>query len=54
MMKKLLLVMLALSALAGVAEETPKKIAVFVQNRTRVPGMDDEVDGIAKKACGVV
>jgi len=24
----------------------PKKVAVFVQNRTRVPGMDDEVDGI--------
>ena len=23
-----------------------KKIAVFVQNRTRVPGMDDEVDGV--------
>ena len=24
----------------------PKTIAVFVQNRTRVPGMDDEVDGV--------
>lgn len=24
----------------------PKTIAVFVQNRTRVPGMDDEIDGI--------
>ena len=23
-----------------------KTIAVFVQNRTRVPGMDDEVDGV--------
>ena len=23
-----------------------KKIAVFVQNRTRVPGMDDEMDGV--------
>ena len=23
-----------------------RKIAVFVQNRTRVPGMDDEVDGV--------
>lgn len=45
-MKKLLLVMLALSALAGLSAEEPKKIAVFVQNRTRVPGMDDEVDGI--------
>ena len=27
-------------------ELEPAKIAVFVQNRTRVPGMDDEVDGI--------
>lgn len=24
----------------------PKKIAVFVQNRTRIAGMDDEVDGV--------
>ena len=24
----------------------PKKIAVFVQNRTRLAGMDDEVDGV--------
>ncbi|MGN0833329.1 MAG: PEGA domain-containing protein, partial [Kiritimatiellia bacterium] len=45
-MRKLLLVMLALSALVGLAEEEPRRIAVFVQNRTRVPGMDDEVDGI--------
>jgi len=27
-------------------EVTPKKVAVFVQNRTRVAGMDDEMDGI--------
>lgn len=26
--------------------DAPKSIAVFVQNRTRVPGMDDEIDGI--------
>lgn len=28
-----------------------KKIAVFVQNRTRVAGMDDEVDGIRDRLC---
>ena len=29
-----------------VQEAAPKKIAVFVQNRTRVAGMDDEMDGV--------
>ena len=45
-MKKLMLALLALSALVAVAEGETRKVAVFVQNRTRVPGMDDEVDGI--------
>ncbi len=29
-----------------VQQSAPKKIAVFVQNRTRVAGMDDEIDGV--------
>jgi hypothetical protein len=47
-MKKLLIVAFAaLAAVTVVAQEAElKKIAVFVQNRTNVPGMDDEVDGI--------
>jgi len=44
-MKKLLLIGFAMLALFGFAENE-KKITVFVQNRTKVPGMDDEVDGI--------
>ena len=47
-MKKLLIVAFAaLAAVTVVAQEAElKKIAVFVQNRTRVAGMDDEIDGI--------
>ena len=56
-MKKLLMVLVASLALSGAAQEQfstsasaaeapQKKVAIFVQNRTRVPGMDDEIDGI--------
>ena len=59
-MKKLIGMVLAGAAMAVVAQEvtsgtaTPvpstevpvKKVAVFVQNRTRMPAMDDEIDGI--------
>lgn len=31
-----------------------KKIAVFVQNRTRVAGMDDEVDGVRDRLCAAL
>lgn len=52
-MKKLVLFFVA-ACVAGVSVFTcraaesaaPKKAAVFVLNRTRVPGMDDETDGI--------
>lgn len=48
------MIALAMAVLGGFAaeqqkqEQTPaqKRVAVFVQNRTRVPGMDNEVDGI--------
>lgn len=32
----------------------PKTIAVFVQNRTRVPGMDDEIDGVRDRLCAAL
>lgn len=47
-MKKLLFLFVA-ALVAGVAfaqEAAPKKVAVFVQNRTRVPGMNEEVASI--------
>jgi len=41
-------VALAIPTLEAAETETPelKKVAVFVKNNTKVPGMDDEVDGI--------
>lgn len=42
----------AVSSAQGVAEI--KKIAVFVQNRTRVAGMDDEVDGVRDRLCAAL
>lgn len=54
-MKKLAIAMAAIAAVCGVAfaqdayepqDAALKTIAVFVQNRTRVPGMDDEIDGV--------
>ena len=53
-MKKLIGMVLAGAAMAVVAQEQVvpadeipvKKVAVFVQNRTRMPVMDDEIDGI--------
>lgn len=44
-----LLMVAAVAAMAfgAMAQElAPKKVAVFVQNRTKVAGMDDEIDGI--------
>lgn len=56
-MKKLISSVVALVSMVALAQEVPtepnaqasasvKKVAIFVQNRTRVPGMDDEIDGI--------
>ena len=49
-MKKILSVacaaLLGAAAPAQVQDAAPRKIAVFVQNRTRVAGMDDEIDGV--------
>ncbi len=51
-MKKFLFaaILSALCVNAVASDDAPKsqvkKIAVFVQNRTKVPGMDDEVDGV--------
>ncbi|MBO6167515.1 MAG: PEGA domain-containing protein [Kiritimatiellae bacterium] len=36
------------------ASMEPAKVAVFVQNRTRVPGMDDEVDGVRDRLAGAL
>lgn len=43
MKKFLMAAVLAVTALGALAET---RVAVFVQNRTKVPGMDDAVDGI--------
>ncbi len=43
-----------LSASASAAEAPQKKVAVFVQNRTRVPGMDDEIDGIRDRLAAAI
>lgn len=43
----LMAAVVAAVSLGSIAQEvTPKKVAVFVQNRTKVAGMDDEIDGI--------
>ncbi len=44
-MKKLVFALLALVAGVAIAAEKPR-VAVFVQNRTSIKGMDDEVDGV--------
>lgn len=43
-MKKAFCLVLAALALTGLADV--KKVAVFVQNRTNMPAIDDEIDGI--------
>jgi len=51
-MKRLMMFAMAVVTMAGFAEEAKpaaqelKKVAIFVKNNTKVPGMDDEVDGI--------
>lgn len=46
-MKRALLAILAfVLSVTVLAQEAPKKVAVFVQNRTNIKGMDDEIDGI--------
>ena len=37
-----------------VQDAAPRKIAVFVQNRTRVAGMDDEMDGVRDRLCAAL
>ena len=63
-MKKLIGMVLAGAALAAMAQETvkpvpadqipQKKVAVFVQNRTRERALDDEVDGIRDRLCAAL
>lgn len=55
-MKQLFLVMaIAFGVLAAHAQEPAvKKAAVFVQNRTRIAGMDDEVDGVRDRLAAAI
>lgn len=52
-----LLMVAAVAAMAfgAMAQElAPKKVAVFVQNRTKVAGMDDEMDGIRDRLAAAI
>lgn len=51
----LIAAVVAAVAFGAVAQEVaPKKIAVFVQNRTKVAGMDDEMDGIRDRLAAAI
>lgn len=55
-MKKILLsAVVAMAVFGAMAQElAPKKVAVFVQNRTKVAGMDDEMDGIRDRLAAAI
>lgn len=51
----LIAAVIAAVTFGAVAQEVaPKKVAVFVQNRTKVAGMDDEMDGIRDRLAAAI
>ena len=53
-MKKLIAILWVVLAAAALQAGEPRKVAVFVQNRTRVPAMAEQVDAIRERIIGAL